>query len=132
MPTTSVRRAGGAAIASANEPKRALNALASPNRRVAVIGLGTGTLAAWGRPGDTFRFYEINPDVQAIASTWFSFLSDSKARTETVLGDARVQLERELASGHSQDFDAIAVDAFSGEAIPMVMASYSFTRSYVL
>jgi hypothetical protein len=97
----------------------ALNALASPNRRVAVIGLGTGTLAAWGRPGDTFRFYEINPDVQAIASTWFSFLRDSKARTETVLGDARVQLERELASGHSQDFDAIAVDAFSGDAIPI-------------
>jgi hypothetical protein len=54
-----------------------------------------------------------------IASTWFSFLRDSKARTETVLGDARVQLERELASGYSQDFDVIAVDAFSGEAIPI-------------
>jgi hypothetical protein len=97
----------------------ALNAVAIPHRRVAVIGLGTGTLAAWGRPGDTFRFYEINPDVQMIASTWFSFLRDSKARTETVLGDARVQLERELAGGHSQDFDAIAVDAFSGDAIPI-------------
>ncbi len=91
----------------------ALNALDKPNRRIGVVGLGAGTLAAWGRAGDTFRFYEINPDVEQIARTWFSFLSDSKAQTEVVLGDARVQLERELASGRSRDFDLIAVDAFS-------------------
>jgi hypothetical protein len=97
----------------------ALNALDQPNRRIGVIGLGAGTLAAWGRKGDTFRFYEINPDVQQIARTWFSFLSDSKAQTEIVLGDARVQLERELAAGRSQDFDLIAVDAFSSDSIPM-------------
>jgi hypothetical protein len=97
----------------------ALEALAGQRRRVAVIGLGTGTLAAWGRPGDTFRFYEIDPNVQVAASTWFSFLKDSRARTETVLGDARVQLERELAAGHSGDFEAIAVDAFLGDAIPI-------------
>jgi hypothetical protein len=96
----------------------ALNALPGP-RRIAVIGLGAGTLAAWGRPGDTIRFYEINPDVQAIANSWFFYLKDSKARTEIVLGDARVQLERELAEGHSQDFDAIAVDAFSSDNIPL-------------
>ena len=66
---------------------------AAPNRKIAVVGLGTGTLAAWGRPGDSFRFYEINPDVEQIARTWFSFLSDSKAQTEVVLGDARVALE---------------------------------------
>lgn len=96
-----------------------LNALEGNGRRIAVIGLGTGTLAAWGRPGDTFRFYEINPAVQAIADTWFSFLKDSKARTEVALGDARVQLERELAGGHSHDFDVIAVDAFSSDAIPL-------------
>jgi hypothetical protein len=97
----------------------ALNALDQPDRSIAVVGLGAGTLAAWGRPGDTFRFYEINPDVERIARTWFSFLGDSKARTEVVLGDARVELERELAQGHSQDFDLIAVDAFSGDSIPM-------------
>ncbi len=96
-----------------------LNALDRPNRRVAIVGLGTGTMAAWGRPGDTFRFYEINPDVERMARTWFSFLKDSRARTEVVLGDARVQLERELAAGHSQDFDVIAVDAFSSDSIPM-------------
>jgi spermidine synthase len=96
-----------------------MTALDRPNRRVAVIGLGTGTMAAWGRPGDTFRFYEINPAVEAIARTWFSYLKDSKAQVEVVLGDARVQLERELASGTAQPFDAIVVDAFSGDAIPM-------------
>jgi hypothetical protein len=97
----------------------ALNALDQPKRRIAVVGLGTGTLAAWGRPGDTFRFYEINPDVEPIARSWFWFLRDSPARTEVVLGDARVQLGRELAAGQSQDFDLIAVDAFSGDSIPM-------------
>ncbi|HEV2687926.1 MAG TPA: fused MFS/spermidine synthase, partial [Bryobacteraceae bacterium] len=96
-----------------------LNALDKPNRRVAIVGLGAGTMAAWGRPGDTFRFYEINPDVERMARTWFTFLQDSRARTEVVLGDARVQLERELAADQSQDFDVIAVDAFSSDSIPM-------------
>jgi spermidine synthase len=97
----------------------ALNALDKPNRRIGVVGLGAGTLAAWGRPGDLFRFYEINPDVERLARTWFFFLSYSKAQTEVVLGDARVQLERELALGRSRDFDLIAVDAFSSDSIPM-------------
>jgi hypothetical protein len=97
----------------------ALNALPPAPRRIAVVGLGAGTLAAWGRPGDVFRFYEINPDVEAIARTWFSFLKDTRAQTEVVLGDARVQLERELSAGHAHDFDLIAVDAFSSDAIPM-------------
>jgi hypothetical protein len=97
----------------------AVNALDAPGRHIAVVGLGAGTLAAWGHAGDTFRFYEINPDVERIARKWFSFLSDSEARTEVVLGDARVQLERELARGRAEDFDLIAVDAFSSDSIPM-------------
>jgi hypothetical protein len=76
-------------------------------------------MAVWGRPGDTIRFYEINPDVETIARTEFSFLKDSDARTEVVQGDARVQLEQELAQGHAQDFNAIVVDAFSGDTIPV-------------
>jgi hypothetical protein len=96
-----------------------LNALVKPGRRVAIIGLGAGTLAAYGRPGDNFRFYEINPAVEQIADGWFTFLKNSKAKTEVVLGDARVQLERELAGGQSHDFDVIAVDAFSSDAIPL-------------
>ncbi|HEY8607705.1 MAG TPA: fused MFS/spermidine synthase [Noviherbaspirillum sp.] len=87
----------------------------SGGRRVGVIGLGTGTLAAYGREGDVFRFYEINPQVMAIARDEFSFLRDSRARVETVLGDARLALEKEAP----QHFDVLAVDAFSGDAIPV-------------
>jgi len=96
-----------------------LKTLENRDLRVAVVGLGTGTLAAWGKPGDTFRFYEINPAVKNIAYEWFTYLNDSKAKTEIVLGDARVQMERELESGPVQNFDVIAVDAFSSDAIPL-------------
>jgi hypothetical protein len=96
----------------------AINALPRP-RRIAVVGLGTGTIAAWGLANDSIRFYEINPAVDSIAHTWFSFLNDSQARTDVTLGDARVQMERELAQGQSHDFDLIAVDAFSSDSIPI-------------
>ncbi len=97
----------------------ALAALDQPGRRIAVAGLGTGTLAAWGRPGDVIRFYEINPDVVEIAKTRFTFLADSRAEVQIALGDARVQLERELAQGQAHDYDLIALDAFSSDAIPL-------------
>ena len=106
-----------------------IDALPHP-RRVAVVGLGAGTLAAWGREGDTYRFYEINPNVEPIARKWFTFLGDSKARTEVVLGDARIQLERELAAGRTHDFDLIAVDAFSGDAIPMHLLTAECAEIY--
>jgi len=106
-----------------------IDALPHP-RHVAVVGLGAGTLAAWGREGDTYRFYEINPNVEPIARKWFTFLGDSKARTDVVLGDARVQLERELAAGRSHDFDLIAVDAFSGDAIPMHLLTAECAEIY--
>jgi SAM-dependent methyltransferase len=83
--------------------------------RVGVVGLGAGTLAAYGRPGDTFRFYDINPRVVELARSEFSFLKDSRARVEVVLGDARLSLERE----EKQGFDVIALDAFSSDAIPV-------------
>ena len=83
--------------------------------RVGVIGLGTGTLAAYGRKGDAFRFYDINPQVIAIARSEFTYLSDSAAAIDVALGDARLNLEREPAQG----FDLLAVDAFSSDAIPV-------------
>jgi len=82
---------------------------------VGVIGLGSGTLAIYGRPIDHYTFYDINPLVPGIARTQFKFLSDSMASTEVVLGDARLSLEREP----SKQFDVLAVDAFSGDAIPV-------------
>jgi spermidine synthase len=83
--------------------------------RVGVIGLGTGTLAAYGRKGDTYRFYDIDPRVVAMAKEQFTYLSDSAAAVEVALGDARLTLEREAP----QNFDVLAVDAFSSDAIPV-------------
>jgi SAM-dependent methyltransferase len=84
-------------------------------QRIGVIGLGAGTMAAYGRAGDYYRFYEINPLVVQLARSEFTFLSDSPAMVETALGDARLSLEREP----SHQFDVLIVDAFSGDAIPV-------------
>ena len=83
--------------------------------RVGIIGLGTGTLAAYGTPGDLYRFYDINPAVVQIAKRDFSYLTDSEAHIETPLGDARLTLEREPPA----DLDLLAIDAFSSDAIPV-------------
>jgi hypothetical protein len=84
-------------------------------KRVGVVGLGAGTLAAYGKPGDFFRFYEINSQVVDIANSLFTYLRESQAKIEVVVGDARLQLEGEPP----QDFDVLVVDAFSGDAIPV-------------
>jgi hypothetical protein len=83
-------------------------------RRIGVIGLGTGTVAAYGNPGDTIRFYEINRAVEDIARAHFTYLADSPAFTEMVPGDARVS----LAAEPPQRYDVLIVDAFSGDAVP--------------
>jgi SAM-dependent methyltransferase len=83
--------------------------------RVGVIGLGTGTIAAYGRAGDVYRFYDIDPHVIELAQSQFTFLGRSAARVELAVGDARLSLEREAP----QRFDVLAVDAFSGDAIPV-------------
>ncbi|HZO04545.1 MAG TPA: fused MFS/spermidine synthase [Burkholderiales bacterium] len=95
----------GAAIASVGERPA----------RVGVIGLGAGTIATYGRPGDVYRFYEIDERVIEVAMREFTYLRDSKAKIELSLGDARLALEREKG----QRFDVLAVDAFSSDAIPV-------------
>ena len=80
-----------------------------------VIGLGAGTLAAYGNASDYFRFYEINPLVVSIAKNWFSYLRDTPAKVDIAMGDARLS----LAAEPSQQYDVLAVDAFSGDAIPV-------------
>ena len=83
--------------------------------KVGIIGLGTGTIAAWGAKGDIYRFYDINPSVVDIARRDFTYLEDSEATIQTPLGDARLVLERES----SQGFDILDIDAFSSDAIPV-------------
>jgi hypothetical protein len=83
--------------------------------RVAVVGLGSGVTASYCRAGDFFRFYEINPLALSIATTWFTFLGDCKADHQVLLGDARLTLEAQP----TQQYDLMAIDAFSSDAIPV-------------
>ena len=96
-------------------------------RRLGMVGLGAGTLAAYGKPGDVVRFYEINPQVVNIARTRFHYLGDSRAQVEIALGDARLSLEREPP----QRFDVLAIDAFSGDAIPTHLLSAEAMNVYL-
>ena len=93
----------------------ALRLMNQPGRHVGVIGLGTGSLAAYGRAGDRFHFFDINPQVVDIARTEFSYLSDSPATVDVTLGDARLTLE----GLPPQEFDLLVVDAFSSDSIPI-------------
>ena len=88
--------------------------------RVGIVGLGVGTIAAYGRDGDSFRFYEIDPAVGWVAGDegYFSFMKDSRARVDLQLGDARIALENEIAQGTRQTLDVLIIDAFSGDSIP--------------
>jgi spermidine synthase len=118
-PTTYYSRDGGAG--------RALLAKAEQGPlRVGVIGLGVGTLAAYGRPGDYYRLYEIDPLVIDLARSHFTYLSRSKAATEMVLGDARLSLDRETP----QQFDVLVADAFSGDAVPIHLLTREAFANY--
>ncbi len=83
--------------------------------KVGIVGLGAGALAPYGKPGDTFRIYEINPLVLDMANEWFTYLKDTPAKVEVALGDGRLVLEREP----SQQFDLLVMDAFSGDSVPV-------------
>jgi spermidine synthase len=95
-------------------------------RRVGLVGLGAGTLAAWGKPDDLFRFYEIDEGAVAMARQHFSFLQDSEARTEIVMGDARVSMEQEAA----QNYDILVLDAFTADSIPTHLLTLEAFRVY--
>ncbi|HEX3880999.1 MAG TPA: fused MFS/spermidine synthase [Bryobacteraceae bacterium] len=94
--------------------------------RIGVIGLGTGTIAAYGRWGDYIRYYEINPLVQWIARTQFSFINDCRGKLEVAMGDARLSLEREPP----ENFDVLAVDAFSSDSIPVHLLTREAMQLY--
>jgi hypothetical protein len=120
LATTYYNEPSGVGLALNNFPRQT-------NRRVGVVGLGTGTLAVYGRAGDTFRFYEINPEVRRLAENGFTFLKTCQARVEVVPGDARLTLEREA----SQQFDLLVLDAFSSDAIPVhLLTQEAFTNYF--
>jgi hypothetical protein len=95
--------------------------------QVGIIGLGAGVVGAWMRPGDALTFYEISPRVVDIARAEFTFLSDTPAKTEIMMGDGRLSLEREPPRG----YDVLGIDAFSGDSIPMHLVTREAMASYV-
>jgi spermidine synthase len=101
------------------EPRRKLS--------VGVIGLGAGVIGAWMKPGDSLVFYEISPRVVDIAKREFTYLADTAARTEVILGDGRLSLEREPPRG----YDVMGIDAFSGDSIPMHLITREAMALYV-
>lgn len=111
IPTTYYSETSGVGIA--------INNLPQGPRRIGLVGLGTGTLAAYARQGDTLRIYEINPTVEALAREQFKYLDYSQGKIDVVMGDARLMMERELAAGKPQQYDLLALDAFSSDAIPV-------------
>ncbi|MEQ9409835.1 MAG: hypothetical protein RIK87_19015 [Fuerstiella sp.] len=118
QPTTYYGRESGVGIAI--QVSRELAEMSGRRSlRIGVVGLGVGTIAAYGETGDDIRFYDINPDVRVLSDRYFSYLSDSPAHTEVIIGDARIVMERELAAGQRQQFDVLAIDAFSSDAIPV-------------
>jgi hypothetical protein len=106
---------------------RAMRAQEGAPRRIGILGLGCGTLAAYGKAGDTLRIYEINPLVLDIARSQFTFLKDTPAKVEVAMGDGRLVLESEQAS---QQFDLLVMDAFSGDSVPVHLITREAFRTY--
>jgi hypothetical protein len=120
-------------VARAVDFLRTTGANRSTSLRLGVIGLGVGTIAAYAQQGDTMRFYEINPEVIRIANdpAYFTYLANCAVPLQIVPGDGRLSMERELASGNSQRFDLLAVDAFSGDAPPVHLLTKQAFQIYL-
>jgi hypothetical protein len=128
LPTTYYVRDGGAGLAILNHPRY------GDSMRVGMLGVGTGTLVIYGREGDVYRLYEINPVVTELAEGrggYFSFVEDSLADVTMILGDARISLERELAENGSQKFDVLVLDTFSSDSIPVHLVTKEATALYL-
>ena len=93
-------------------------------RQIAIVGLGVGTIAAYGKRGDRLRFYELDANVVELARRDFTFLRDTAARVEVVLGDGRLSLAAEPAQG----FDVLALDAFSSDSVPVHLLTQRSVR----
>ncbi|HEY2840401.1 MAG TPA: fused MFS/spermidine synthase, partial [Pirellulales bacterium] len=102
----------------------------SAGLKIGVIGLGAGTLAAYGHPQDTIHFYEINPEVDRISRKYFTYRANSPAKIDVAIGDARLVMEAELDSTGSQKFDVLVIDAFSSDAIPMHLLTRECNEIY--
>jgi SAM-dependent methyltransferase len=99
-----------------------------PNPRIGVVGLGTGTLSCYAKPGQRWTFYEIDPEMVRIARdpARFSFLSRCAPDARIVVGDARLSLSRQAPG----QLDILAVDAFSSDSVPMHLLTREALQVY--
>lgn len=95
-------------------------------KNVALIGLGAGTLAAYGNPAQSYDFYELDPDVHKIAKKYFTYLDVSASNNQHIFGDARISLEKNAG----KMYDAIIVDAFGGDSIPVHLINRDVVEKY--
>jgi hypothetical protein len=109
----------GMAAAIMRHPRRYAREPADRALKMGIVGLGIGTISTLATTQDSIRFYEIDPHVEKIARTYFTYLKNSKASTEVVLGDARISMQREYDDTGSNEFDVLVLDAFSGDSIPV-------------
>lgn len=101
--------------------------------QLGVVGLGTGTMAAWCRTIDTVRFYDINPDVVRLSEQYFTYTAKCEGKVQIVLGDARLMIERETALPQGErlpKLDLLALDAFSSDAIPLHLLTTQAFETY--
>ena len=129
-PTSYFTASSGVGLAIERHPRRFLPVPAQRALRIGVVGLGSGTLAASGKRGDTICFYEIDPEIIRISNDYFTYRKNSAAKIEIVLGDARIEMERQIAAGQPQRFDVLAIDAFSSDAIPMHLLTLESAKLY--
>jgi len=129
-PTSYYSAESGVGVAIKFHPRRHHLDAEKRKLRIGVVGLGTGTIAAYGKKGDVIRFYEINPQVVEMASSYFSYIRDSEADVQLALGDARIQMERELRDNGSQNFDVLVIDAFSSDSIPIHLLTEEAAEIY--
>jgi spermidine synthase len=120
QPTSYYGHSSGAGLALIFFPRQ-------ENRRIGVVGLGVGTLAAYGREGDYIRFYEINPAVKRLAETKFTYLANCRARVDVIMGDARLSLEAEPP----QEFDLLVLDAFTSASVPVHLLTKEAFKIYL-
>jgi spermidine synthase len=130
IPASYYTETSGFGLAVRTHPRRT----ASEPLRIGMVGLGTGTSAAWAETRDTIRFYEINPAVLDLSRgplKSFTYLEDCPGKVEVIMGDARLSLEQELREGQGQQFDILGIDAFSSDAIPVHLLTRQAVEIYL-
>jgi spermidine synthase len=95
-------------------------------KNMGIVGLGVGTLAAYGRDGQEIDFFELDPDIFDIANTFFTYLKDSRAKINYIFGDARISLKK--VPEHR--YDLLIVDAFSGDSVPVHLLTVEAIQEY--